>query len=277
MRGRNTMKRYIKVFVATAMALALIFTMAGCTYETGFDGGNFSDEMKIPAGRDLSPEDGADSIERDGDHEGSLYFSRLDFFNMRSNENLTLLEGFETYQQSCEWSCGVATSLMVLNWFGALGDYDEMALAEFRKPSEYDPEGLPGGTIPSATSTRQMIDIFDAVGGFDVYSTFDAGDEVWDIFTLGYVQENLAEGIPVMIGWNDWGGHWQAIIGYDTMGTESEGDDVIIVADPYDSTDHNQDGYGVYGAERFIYNFTFYNFFVDEELNDACFVIATPK
>ena len=25
-------------------------------------------------------------------------------------------------------------------------------------------------------------------------------------------------------------------------------DDVIIVADLYDTTDHNQDGYGVYGA-----------------------------
>ena len=27
------------------------------------------------------------------------------------------------------------------------------------------------------------------------------------------------------------------------------GDDVIIVAEPLDTTDHNQDGYGVYGAE----------------------------
>jgi hypothetical protein len=41
-----------------------------------------------------------------------------------------------------------------------------------------------------------------------------------------------------MIGWNDWGGHWQVIIGYDTMGTEVEQDDVLIVADPYDTTDH---------------------------------------
>ena len=48
--------------------------------------------------------------------------------------------------------------------------------------------------------------------------------------------------------------------------------------DPYDTTDHNQDGYGVYPAERFIYNFTFYNFFDEEsgELNDMCFLVATP-
>ena len=66
--------------------------------------------------------------------------------------------------------------------------------------------------------------------------------------------------------------------GYDTMNTEYEGDDVIIVADPFDTTDHNQDGYGVYGAERFIYNFTFYDFFGDatDHLRDKCFVAVTP-
>ena len=61
------------------------------------------------------------------------------------------------------------------------------------------------------------------------------------------------------------------------MGTETTQDDVIIVADPYDTTDHNQDGYGVYSAERFLYNFTFYNFFEEEELNDCCFLIAKPQ
>ena len=30
-----------------------------------------------------------------------------------------------------------------------------------------------------------------------------------------------------MIAWNDWGGHWQVIIGYDTMGTETTQDDVL--------------------------------------------------
>jgi len=51
----------------------------------------------------------------------------------------------------------------------------------------------------------------------------------------------------------------------------------LIVADPYDTTDHNQDGYGVYGAERFMYNFTFYNMFPAEELNDMALLVATPQ
>ena len=67
-------------------------------------------------------------------------------------------------------------------------------------------------------------------------------------FTLDTIQSTLAEGKPILIAWNDWGGHWQVIIGYDTLGTETTQDDVIIVADPYDTTDHNQDGYGIYPA-----------------------------
>ena len=124
-----------------------------------------------------------------------------------------------------------------------------------------------------------MVAMFDGVGGFDCYSAIDAGEDVHDIFTFDYIQQTLAAGNPIMIGWNDWGGHWQVIIDYDTMGTEITQDDVIIVADAYDTTDHNQDGYGVYGAERFLYNFTFYDFFSEEsgELNDCCFLVATPK
>lgn len=68
-----------------------------------------------------------------------------------------------------------------------------------------------------------------------------------------------------MICWNDWGGHWQTIIGYDTMGTENENDDVFLVADSYDTTDHNQDGYGIYPAERLMYNFTMYGAFPESE------------
>lgn len=228
--------------------------------------GNYSDEMKIPYTTDLE-EYGADSVERDGDHVDSPYFNTLDFYNMESTDSLTILTNFKTQQQTSEWSCGVTSALMVLNWYDLMGEYNEESLAEYRD----------NGLEPGATSLNQAIQIFDGVGGFDVYSTFDCVDTVYDVFTFDYIQETLAGGTPIMVGWNDWGGHWQVIIGYDTMGTETTQDDVIIVADPYDTTDHNQDGYGVYGAERFLYNFTFYNFFDEADLNDMCFVVATPE
>ncbi len=245
------------------LSVILCLMLLGCAFAE--DG--TVDEMKIPYGIDLSPEDGADSVEREGDHPDSPYFNHIDFYNLSSTDTLTILHNFKTMQQTSEWSCGVASSLMVLNWYGKLGDYNELTLAELR----------PQGAAPGATSLSEMVAIFEGVGGFDCYSAIDAGDEVYDIFTYDYIIETLAAGDPIMIGWNDWGGHWQVIIGYDTMGTETTQDDVIIVADPYDTTDHNQDGYGVYGAERFMYNFTFYNFFEGDELNDMCFLVATPK
>ena len=52
----------------------------------------------------------------------------------------------------------------------------------------------------------------------------------------------------------DWGGHWRIIIGYDTMGTDDiTSSDVLIMADPYDTADHLQDGYVVVPAEKFFY------------------------
>ena len=61
------------------------------------------------------------------------------------------------------------------------------------------------------------------------------------------------------------------------MGAEYEGDDVIIVVVPFDTTNHDQDGYGIYGAERFIYHFTFFDFFTDapEHARDKCFVAVS--
>ena len=230
--------------------------------------GNYTDEMKFDDGMDLSEEDGADSVERLTDHADSPYFRHPDFYNMTSTDTLTILPHFKTIQQSSEWSCGVASALMVLEWYGVRGDYNEETLAALR----------PQGTEPGGTSLSQMVAMFDGVGGFTCYSAIDAGEDVHDIFTFDFIRETLAAGNPIMIGWNDWGGHWQVLIGYDDMGTEIVQDDVIIVADPYDTTDHNQDGYGIYPAERFIYNFTFYNFFSEEsgELNDMCFLVATP-
>ncbi len=248
------MKKLI-VFLLTAVLLAA--PLAGCKKISG----NYTNEMKLTYGVDISSEDGADSVERAGDHKDSPYFSRLDFYNMESNDTLTILPKFKTIQQSSEWSCGVAAVLMVMHYIGVPGDYDELSLSECR----------PQGSEPSATSLTEAMAILEKYDGVTLETTYDyleRGEEL----TLEGIQNYLKEGVPVLICWNDWGGHWQAIIGYDTMGTETEQDDVIIVADPYDTTDHNQDGYGVYGAERFIYNFTMYDFFDEPELNDMLFI-----
>lgn len=265
----------------TVLLLAII--MAGCTTQTpapntptpemqeSLTSGNYTDEMKIDyLGKDLDSEYGADSVERQGDHQDSPYFNRLDFYNMQSTESLTLLPHFKTMQQTSEWSCGVTSALMVMEYFGTLGDLREEDLAAYRS----------NGLTPGATSLSQAIDIFEGIGGYELESSYDyAAEELGEVFPMERFETLLAEGTPVMVCWNDWGGHWQVVIGYDNMGTETTQDDVLIVADPYDTTDHNQDGYGVYGAERFYYNWSMYDFFEDSEdaaERDLLFLIAKP-
>ena len=230
--------------------------------------GNFSGEMKMEYHYSFD-DMGASAVERKGDHPDSPYFNDVDFYNAQSTDSLFILPHFQTIQQTSWWSCGVSASEMVLNYYGARGDWNEKTLADLREDHESQHIG---------TCLDQIIDIFDAVGGFELETTYDYADNL-DAVNMAFIREHIQAGIPIIAGWNDWGGHWQVIIGYDTMGTEYEGDDVIIVADSFDTTDHNQDGYGVYGAERFIYNFTFFDFFGDapNHLRDKCFVAVKPK
>lgn len=229
--------------------------------------GNYGYDMKMEY-RTNYADGGANSVERQGDHKNSPYFYHADFYNAKSKDGLSILPQFKTIQQTSWWSCGVSCTEMVMNYFGQRGDWNEERLAALRENHD---------DLHIGTCLDQIIDMFQAVGGFELETTYDYADNL-DAITFSFIRERIAAGIPIIVGWNDWGGHWQVIIGYDTMGTEYEGDDVIIVADPFDTTDHNQDGYGVYGAERFIYNFTFYDFFADapDHARDKCFVAVTP-
>ncbi|WP_199884254.1 hypothetical protein [Anaerosinus massiliensis] len=68
-----------------------------------------------------------------------------------------------------------------------------------------------------------------------------------------FIISNLKNNTPIMTENIDWGGHWRVIIGYDTMGTDTTADDILILADSYDTSDHYQDGYNVNSVERFYY------------------------
>jgi hypothetical protein len=222
-----------------------------------------SDEMKMEY-RTNYADGGANTVERKGDHADSPYFYDKDFYNAKSQDGFYIIPQFKTIQQTSWWSCGISCTEMVLNHFGKRDEWNEQSLANLRRDHSEQHMG---------TCLDQIIDMFKAVGGFELETTYDYADNPDDV-NMSFIKEHIAQGIPVIVGWNDWGGHWQVIIGYDTMGTEYEGDDVIIVADPFDTTDHNQDGYSVYGAERFIYNFTFFDFFGEapDHLRDKCFV-----
>lgn len=235
----------------------------------------FGNEMKMTETTKLTEDQGAAAVERKLDHAKSPYYAHPDFYHMHSKGSLIILPVFQTLQQSSEWSCGPAAALMVLHWYGRQGDYTEASLAALRHPLKDMkvpgfPDGYPGTTL------EQMKDIFQKVGNFDLVTSEDyaaAGKQL----TPEDIKANLRTGKPILVCWIDWGGHWQVIIGYDDMGTADTQDDVLIVADPYDTTDHNQDGYGIVPAARFFSMFDMYGQFPEKEGgNHQLFVIPSP-
>lgn len=261
------MKRHIGTLLS-ALSLAISMTV-------GAAAANYSDEMKMTEPSKITTREGAASVERKFDHKGTPYFAHPDIFHMKSTSTRTILTGFHTLQQSSEWSCGPAAALMALQWYGKAGTYTEENLANFRHSlQDVHVEGFPDGY--PGTTLHQMEDIFNRVGGFTCEDS-DTYKKENKMLTPQQIQEELKQGHPILVAWIDWGGHWQVIIGYDTMGTESTLDDVLIVADSYDVTDHNQDGYGIYPAARFFSVFNMYGQFPEREGgNQQLFLIPKP-
>lgn len=69
--------------------------------------------------------------------------------------------------------------------------------------------------------------------------------------TLELLRRSIAEGVPVIVQWIDWGGHWVVVVGHDGKGTAATDDDELWLADPWDRLDGKRDGLTVVNAERF--------------------------
>jgi len=194
---------------------------------------------------------GASSYDGCDDHFNSNYYKQLDVYNMKSSDSLTVISKFETYQQTTEYTCGSCAALMVMNYYDKYdpNKYDELSIAKLSNTSKTAGVG-PSGIYKFFKNIGWNVQR-DKAGKY----TFDYNnnENATTDFTK-WIVKNMKADIPIMVDWIDWGGHWQTIIGYDTMGTDDVfGDDVIIMADSYDTSDHYQDGYYTVGAERFFY------------------------
>lgn len=215
--------------------------------------------------RDKLNDSGASAFLGKTDHPDSRYYVFNDFYNMQSGGSLHLLSHFQTYQQTTEYTCGACCVLMVLNRFGKKR-YHEMAVGQL-----IDSHPIKGTTV------ENIVDFFDLIGWnveshagtslkFDTIENFEQS-------LINYIDR----GLPVMVDWVDWAGHWQVIIGIDTCGTDTPYDDVLIFADPYDITDHFQDGYYTFPLARFFGMWREGPCAGKENPYNQPFVIAYPK
>ena len=138
------MNKLKKRLCALLCATMLIGT-AGAAYATS----DFTNDMKMSVPSRLTTQEGAASIEREYDHPDSPYFAHPDFYHMKSTASRTMLTGYQTFQQTSEWSCGPAAALTVLQWYGRADGWDEQKLADLRHPLKNVtvpgfPNGYPG-------------------------------------------------------------------------------------------------------------------------------------
>ena len=193
---------------------------------------------------------GAAARQHKNDIINSPYYSMTDYYNLKSNDHLHILSNFRTYQQTSDYTCGCACVLMCMDYTAhdtSLSEAKCSELADIGTDIHTSKEGNEGAYPYNLNKVLQMYNYdFESNNGTsylpfeDNYLSF----RQWAI-------ESIDNGWPIIVISNDLGGHYTIIIGIDTMGTDSTTEDTIIMADPYDITDHRQDGYNTWGLERF--------------------------
>lgn len=197
---------------------------------------------------------GAAAVNGSNNVKFSHYYVAPDFFEVNfTSKSLKILDHWSTYQQTSDYSCGAASTLMVLYHFGIKDVSEDHLVKEMdvRPPSRPRPDGSYGCTTASIAKALTQR-------GLSVMTSRDKCDDNGYSFHsetsfISFIESQLSAGYPIIVESVEFGGHWFVIIGYDDSGTPGHiGDDVLILADPYDTTDHLQDGYMIKSSERFF-------------------------
>lgn len=161
------------------------------------------------------------------------YYSYVDVYNLKSSSTLTILENFKTYQQTSEFSCGCSCLLMSVYHKGE------------RNLTEKTCVEISGSSMDYGASLSGLEKVLTQYG-YEFESPKNFTEETDPLRSCedfeDYVEQSLKAGDPVIILSADWSGHYLTIIGLDKQGNGTN-NHVFLVADPYDTTDHIQDGY----------------------------------
>jgi hypothetical protein len=188
------------------------------------------------------------------------YYTGIDFDSLESDNNLTVIPLKSYRQQVTNYSCGAVAAMTVLSYYGAPRgntDAEEVRVARGMYSNVSDRTGL---------TPDQIAQWFRQNGWNATWGTGGSRE---------MLRTNLKNGVPTMVEWMDWGGHWVVVTGYDTRGTETVWDDVIIFADSVDCHDDRMDGvtyfnYGEFDAMWFDAHY------FPENMKDRIWLVAAP-
>ena len=177
--------------------------------------------------------------------------------------------GVKGFQQTTEYTCGPAAVMSLLHWYKMIGAKELTAETELRIALE-----MGTGTMKSprpGTSTEQLVRWLEK-NGFSVASGEDG--------SLELVRRYLNKGIPVLVEWIDWGGHWVVATGYHAAYESPEkGPDTIFFADPAShwANPNNPDGISSFNAWRFRDMWFDVQYLNPGKITRNTYIIAVPR
>ncbi|MCK9580337.1 MAG: C39 family peptidase [Methanoregula sp.] len=192
---------------------------------------------------------------------GPRYYAGIDFDTLQSDGHRTVLPLKSYRQQVTNYSCGAVAAMTVMSYYGMPvnnTDSDEVRVAHEISGNVSEQTGLNPDQVATWLSRQGMNATWGTGGSYEM------------------LRGNLQKGVPTMVEWIDWGGHWVVVVGYDTRGTEENiWDDVIIFADSVDCHDDRSDGityfnYGEFDAMWFDAHY------FPEGMRDRVYVVAVP-
>ena len=190
------------------------------------------------------------------------------YYEMKSSPYYVSL-GVKGYQQTADHTCGPAAVMSLLRWYGKLSVSDMTPTTEMRIAREMG-TGEMSSPRPG-TTTEQMVSWLEK-NGFVVASGEDG--------SLELVRRYLNKGIPVLVEWIDWGGHWVVATGYHAAYESPEkGPDTIFFADPSShwGNPNNPDGISSFNAWRFRDMWFDAQYLDPGRLVKNVYIIAVPK
>ena len=193
------------------------------------------------------------------------------------------LADFATMQQTTDYTCGNVAALMVMRYYGTT-DEDETSLA-YKMHTHADSRradtvaGTAERLTDYGTNVGEIYRYFASRSDYRIVSTSyrlegptpppltdtshvgvqavgNKAPQFADYDTAAhFIREQLVMGRPIMVCWTEWGGHWTVVVGYDNRGTaDNYDDDLLLMADPYDTTDGLRDGFSSVPLVHFFYN-----------------------
>ena len=170
--------------------------------------------------------------------------------------------GVKGYQQTTDYTCGPAAVMSLLRWYGKLASTDMNAATEMRIAAEMGTRPL--DSPRPGTDQHEIVNWLNT-NGFRAYAAENGSLEI----IRGY----LNKGVPVLVEWIDWGGHWVVATGYHA------GTDTIFFADPgaHWSSKSNPDGITSFNAWRFRDMWFDVQYLSPGQIVKGVFVVAIPN